>query len=614
MTNRKLNVLPNIVENQLPTQITSGFDLATPDLEQVKNYALEFENVSRGYRLYHEPHLTLQDRVINLFKHKHSHEEFWALKDISFKLERGRTLGIIGQNGAGKSTMLKLATRILEPSSGVIRVNGRVSAMLELGTGFHPELTARDNIYLNGAFYGYNRQQMDERYERIVEFSELSKFIDTPVKHFSSGMYMRLGFAVAITVDPDILIIDEVLAVGDAAFGRKCHRAIDDLKQKGKTMLFVSHAAGEISRFCDEVIYLSKGQIVACGKPGDVLDEYMMNSMGPSYYTSELVAKTSPALVEPQPKTSPALAEPRAKTNPALAKPQTSTSKPVDSVGDAALSKGKIESKAVLPGDKLFSTEWLNQQYSQVSVGITQPQNNWQFSLSDTSGDTSKRTNSSDEVVEYYLAILNPELWTVQCELVGYKRAGSLFDQVAGALRVIPMLQFELASHELKIIKLEDGALIRTSLLQLKASHGVAAEWLEFRPVVRKNSLPAAKLPKAMPRFGMELGQLHYFPFCDIRANNLCRFEVFNPNEQPLEVYFSLYRDWAEPVHRLQTFECAPHSQLSLDLNQELAGGEGERQPGERFYGSILIEASAPVIVERYSLQLTSPHYHLFDS
>jgi lipopolysaccharide transport system ATP-binding protein len=257
---------------------------ATPTVEEI---AIEFDNVSRHFRLHHEPKMTLQDRMVNIFKPKGTSEDFWALKDISFKLKKGTTLGIIGQNGAGKSTLLKLATRILEPTSGTVRVSGRISAMLELGTGFHPELSARDNIYLNGAFYGFNRKQMDERYEKIVEFSELGKFIDTPVKHYSSGMYMRLGFAVAITVSPDILIIDEVLAVGDASFSRKCRKAIEDLKAQSKAMMFVSHAASEVAAFCDEAIYLRGGQIAASGKPEDVLEEYMIASMNPTYFTPE---------------------------------------------------------------------------------------------------------------------------------------------------------------------------------------------------------------------------------------------------------------------------------------------------------------------------------------
>ncbi len=246
--------------------------------------AIEFESVSRQYRLHHEPKMTLQDWAVSFFNRKNTYEDFWALKNISFELQKGKTLGIIGRNGAGKSTLLKLATRVVEPTEGVIRVNGRVSAMLELGTGFHHDLTARDNIYLNGAFYGYNRKQMDERYEQILEFSELGKFIDTPVKHFSSGMYMRLGFAIAITVEPDILIIDEVLSVGDAAFGRKCNDAIAEMKNQSKAMMFVSHNPSDIHYYCDEAIYLANGQVVMRGKPDDVLADYDAAGLERKYF------------------------------------------------------------------------------------------------------------------------------------------------------------------------------------------------------------------------------------------------------------------------------------------------------------------------------------------
>ncbi|NWJ95449.1 MAG: ABC transporter ATP-binding protein [Chloroflexi bacterium] len=272
------------------------------ELAAEPEYAIEFSNVSKLFRIQHERKTTLQDVVINLFRNRGTSEEFWALKEVSFTLEKGKTLGLIGQNGAGKSTILKLVTRIIEPTSGRIRVNGRVSAMLELGTGFHPDLSGRDNIFLNGAIYGFNRKEMKERYERIVEFSELGRFIDTPVKHYSSGMYMRLGFATAITVDPDIMIIDEVLAVGDAAFSRKCHNALGDMKRAGKTLLFVSHAPGEIARFCDDVIYLSNGKAVARGTPSEVLDEYMMVTMNPSYFqASAPLSVAAPQKIEPLP-------------------------------------------------------------------------------------------------------------------------------------------------------------------------------------------------------------------------------------------------------------------------------------------------------------------------
>jgi len=251
--------------------------------------AIEFQNVAKHFRIHHEAKSSLQDMFVGMFRGRGSYEEFWALQDVSFRLEKGQTLGLIGTNGAGKSTILKLVTRIIEPTKGRIRVNGRVSAMLELGTGFHPDLSGRDNIFLNGAIYGFSKRQMEERYERIVEFSELGRFIDTPVKHYSSGMYMRLGFATAITVDPDIMIIDEVLAVGDAAFSRKCYAELEKMKEQGKSLLFVSHDAREVARFCDEVIYLEKGQIVAKGKPQEVLDDYMLKTMGVPFYIPNAV-------------------------------------------------------------------------------------------------------------------------------------------------------------------------------------------------------------------------------------------------------------------------------------------------------------------------------------
>jgi ABC-type polysaccharide/polyol phosphate transport system ATPase subunit len=260
--------------------------------------AIEFSAVSKHFRIHHEAKSSLQDFFVGMFKRGGSYEEFWALKDVSFRLEKGQTLGLIGTNGAGKSTILKLVTRIIEPTKGRIRVNGRVSAMLELGTGFHPDLSGRDNIFLNGAIYGFSHKEMEARYERIVEFSELGRFIDTPVKHYSSGMYMRLGFATAITVDPDIMIIDEVLAVGDAAFSRKCYQELEKMKEQGKSLLFVSHDAREVARFCDEVIYLERGQIVANGKPQQVLDDYMLKTMGvPRYVPDATSIDTQTALV-----------------------------------------------------------------------------------------------------------------------------------------------------------------------------------------------------------------------------------------------------------------------------------------------------------------------------
>ena len=552
------------------------------DNSPIKEYAIEFNNVSRQYRLHHEAKLTLQDRVVNLFKKNNSYEDFWALKDVSFKLEKGKTLGIIGANGAGKSTLLKLATRILEPTSGNIRVNGRVSAMLELGTGFHPELSARDNIYLNGAFYGFDRKQMDERYDKIVEFSELGKFIDTPVKHFSSGMYMRLGFAVAITVSPDILIIDEVLAVGDAAFGRKCHRAIEELKEQSKAMLFVSHAAGEISRFCDEVIYLANGRLMAQGKPGDILDEYMIASVGPSYFTSKLVQHS-----EKSDKASPASKLPANKTEKVASSKNTN-----------------ISIEEILLGDKQkFLSESVSQHF-QVTNGISQLSQLWQISLPPIT--KAKDQSNAEPSPECYLSLINPHPQLVTFDLTGYKKSSGLFDQSVGALREVPMGQLEIKPGFSMLLRLEEGAISGTSLLKLGSSQPLAVEFVEY---ISSNKLtPPTSKASAAP------AQEWYFPHIDVRSLNSCKLVVYNVQAQTTRIELSLFRDFAGPVSKLRSFECGPLSQLTIDLNEELAGGEGEKRHGERFYGGVFLQCTSPVIVERHSLQLVSPSYHLMDA
>lgn len=552
------------------------------DNSPIKEYAIEFNNVSRQYRLHHEAKLTLQDRVVNLFKKNNSYEDFWALKDVSFKLEKGKTLGIIGANGAGKSTLLKLATRILEPTSGNIRVNGRVSAMLELGTGFHAELSARDNIYLNGAFYGFDRKQMDERYDKIVEFSELGKFIDTPVKHFSSGMYMRLGFAVAITVSPDILIIDEVLAVGDAAFGRKCHRAIEELKEQSKAMLFVSHAAGEISRFCDEVIYLANGRLMAQGKPGDILDEYMIASVGPSYFTSKLVQHS-----EKSDKASPASKLPANKTEKVASSKNTN-----------------ISIEEILLGDKQkFLSESVSQHF-QVTNGISQLSQLWQISLPPIT--KAKDQSNAEPSPECYLSLINPHPQLVTFDLTGYKKSSGLFDQSVGALREVPMGQLEIKPGFSMLLRLEEGAISGTSLLKLGSSQPLAVEFVEY---ISSNKLtPPTSKASAAP------AQEWYFPHIDVRSLNSCKLVVYNVQAQTTRIELSLFRDFAGPVSKLRSFECGPLSQLTIDLNEELAGGEGEKRHGERFYGGVFLQCTSPVIVERHSLQLVSPSYHLMDA
>jgi ABC-type polysaccharide/polyol phosphate transport system ATPase subunit len=240
--------------------------------------AVRFEEVSKRFTIHHEKARTFQDAALNLLRFRRvngTKEDFWALRDVSFGLERGRTLGVVGRNGSGKSTLLKLLAGTMRPTSGQITARGRVFGLLELAAGFHPDLSGRDNVFLNGAFLGLSRRHMAERFDQIVAFSELEQFIDTPVKHYSSGMYMRLGFAIAISVEPEILVIDEVLAVGDAAFRQKCFAALADLKQRQKTILFVTHDASAVRRFCDEAIWLDRGYVRAAGPAPDVLSEYL---------------------------------------------------------------------------------------------------------------------------------------------------------------------------------------------------------------------------------------------------------------------------------------------------------------------------------------------------
>lgn len=202
-------------------------------------------------------------------------EDFWAVRDLSFEVPHAETLGIIGHNGAGKSTVLKLLSRITTPTEGQITLNGRLAALIEVGSGFHPELSGRDNVYLSGAILGMRRREIQEKFDRIVEFSGVGPFIDTPVKWYSSGMYVRLGFAIAAHLDPDILLVDEVLAVGDAAFQAQCHERLNELRRAGTTMLFISHDLGSVERLCDRVVLMRKGRVVAAGAPREVVAEYL---------------------------------------------------------------------------------------------------------------------------------------------------------------------------------------------------------------------------------------------------------------------------------------------------------------------------------------------------
>lgn len=204
---------------------------------------------------------------------------FWALKDISFEVGEGEVVGIIGRNGAGKSTFLKILSKITEPTEGQVKIKGRVASLLEVGTGFHPELSGRENVFLNGAILGMSRKEISRKFDEIVEFSEIAKFLDTPVKRYSSGMYVRLAFAVAAHLEPEILIVDEVLAVGDASFQKKCLGKMQDVSKGGRTVLFVSHNMGAISRLCKSAVWLNSGRVACVGAAHEVIQQYQAQHM-----------------------------------------------------------------------------------------------------------------------------------------------------------------------------------------------------------------------------------------------------------------------------------------------------------------------------------------------
>jgi len=239
------------------------------------SYAIKFQDLGVRFRLYHEKTLSFQDLFINFRKWKNNCEDFWALRGISFEIPKGQTIGIIGQNGSGKSTLLRTIIRVIPPTEGQVLADGHIAAMIELTAGFDPELTGRENIYLVGSLYGFTRKQIDEKYQSIVEFSELEHFIDIPVKNYSSGMYAKLGLSISMEVDPDILIIDEVLAVGDARFQKKCLKRLTNFMQRNKTVVIVSHQLNQVKEMCQRVILLEHGGVVADGAPEEVIEQYL---------------------------------------------------------------------------------------------------------------------------------------------------------------------------------------------------------------------------------------------------------------------------------------------------------------------------------------------------
>jgi len=235
--------------------------------------AVAVDGVSKRFKLHRERPTSLKERVVS-FRRAERAEDFWALRDISAEIPTGTTVGLIGANGSGKTTLLKIIGGIIRPTSGEVRTRGRIAALLELGAGFHPELTGRENVYLNASILGLSRRETDSYFDRIVEFSELERFIDNQVKHYSSGMFVRLGFAVAIHVDPDILLVDEVLAVGDEAFQRKCLDRVAGFQQEGRTMIIVSHDADLVARVCDQAIMLDGGRVRAAGEAMEVVKDF----------------------------------------------------------------------------------------------------------------------------------------------------------------------------------------------------------------------------------------------------------------------------------------------------------------------------------------------------
>jgi len=238
--------------------------------------ALAVDDLWKSFRLYHERNQYLKAAILK--GRRARYEEFWALKGINFEVPTGSTFGVIGSNGSGKSTLLKTMAGILQPEKGSVKIEGRVSALLELGAGFHPELSGHENIYLNGAILGLTKKEITARYDDIVEFAGLADFIDTPVKNYSSGMFVRLGFAVAAHVEPEVLLIDEVLSVGDESFQRRCAEKIEEFRRDGRTIVFVSHGLSQVEQLCQDVAWIDKGDLRMIGPAAEVISAYLGES------------------------------------------------------------------------------------------------------------------------------------------------------------------------------------------------------------------------------------------------------------------------------------------------------------------------------------------------
>ncbi|MBE6161599.1 MAG: ABC transporter ATP-binding protein [Firmicutes bacterium] len=235
--------------------------------------AIKVENVTKKFKLFYDKPSTLKERLV--FWNKKKADEHVVLDDISMEIQKGETVALIGVNGSGKSTLLKMMTKIIYPNKGKITTYGKLTSLLELGAGFHPDFTGRENIYFNASIFGLTKSEIDARLNRIIEFSELGEFIDSPVRTYSSGMYMRLAFSVAINVDADILLIDEILAVGDQHFQEKCYAKLQELKKSGKTIVIVSHSLNSVKKLCDRAVWIHEGRVRRDGNSTDVIEEYM---------------------------------------------------------------------------------------------------------------------------------------------------------------------------------------------------------------------------------------------------------------------------------------------------------------------------------------------------
>jgi lipopolysaccharide transport system ATP-binding protein len=242
--------------------------------------AVRVENVSKKFRLYKERNQTIKSAIMR--GRTSVHEDFWALNDVTFDVAAGSTFGLIGSNGSGKSTLLKCLAKIYQPEKGSIVANGKVAALLEVGSGFHHELSGRENVFLNGSILGMSKKEITRKFDEIVDFSGVEQFIDQPVKNYSSGMYVRLGFAIAINVDPDVLVVDEVLAVGDAEFQQKCYQKFRDFKEAGRTVILVSHSMDTVQAMCDKAAWLRHGNMMAVGEAEPTIKAYLDSLSGGS--------------------------------------------------------------------------------------------------------------------------------------------------------------------------------------------------------------------------------------------------------------------------------------------------------------------------------------------